>query len=124
MALKLLRIDVNALGDYVGRLSALYYRLGKWTDWPAALNHLRENIQHTWWHRKITYYRAVYHLSPDGDRTEARRELAKLEPITKDESDLDILHLFVDLQFDSQSFADRVAILDRILELGQTIGFG
>ncbi|WP_244662190.1 YecA family protein [Mesorhizobium huakuii] len=119
MALKLLRIDVNALGDYVGRLSALYYRLGKWNDWPAALNHLRENIQHTWWHRKITYYRAVHHLSPEGDRTEARRELAKLEPITKDESDLDILHLFVDLQFDSQSFADRIAILDRILQLGQ-----
>lgn len=119
MALKLLRIDVNALGDYIGRLSALYYRLRLWSEWPAALDHLRENIQHPWWYRKIAYYRAVYHLSPEGDRTEARRELAKLEPVTKDENDLDILHLFVDLEFDSQSFADRIAILDRIVELGK-----
>lgn len=119
MALNMLRIDVNALGDYVGRLSALYYRLGLWNGWPAALDHLRENIQHPWWHRKITYYRAIHHLSPEGDRIEARRELAKLEPITKDENDLDLLHLFVDLQFDSQSFADRIVILDRILDLGE-----
>lgn len=119
MALELLRIDINALGEYVGRLSALYYRLGLWKDWIQALDHLRENIQHPFWYRKITYYRAVYHLSPEGNRTEARRELAKLEPITNSEEDLDILHLFVDLEFDRLSFADRIAILDRILELGE-----
>lgn len=119
MALKLLRIDVNALGEYVGRLSALYYRLGLWKDWPQVLDGLQGNIQHPWWQRKITYYRSVYHLAPDGDRTEGRRELAKLGPITMDEEDLDILHLFVDLEFGNQSFADRVAILDRILVIGE-----
>lgn len=117
--LKLLRIDVNALGDYVGRLSALYYRLGIWQEWPTALDSLRANIQHPEWYRKIGYYRAVYHLSPDGSRTEARRELTKLEPVTKDEYDLDILHLFIDLEFDNQSFADRISIIDRVLELGE-----
>lgn len=40
MALELLRIDVNALAEYVGRLSALYYRLGLWQDWQQALNAL------------------------------------------------------------------------------------
>lgn len=119
MALKLLRIDVNALGDYVGRLSSLYFRLGLWKDWPAALDRLRANIQHPWWHKKIAYYRAVYHLAPDGDRVEARRELAKAGPVTKDEADLDLLHLYVDLEFDDQPFAARIAILDRILALGE-----
>ena len=119
MVLELLRIDVNALGDYVGRLSSLYFRLGLWNDWLAALDRLRTNIQHPWWHKKIAYYRAVYHLAPGGDRTEARRELAKAGPITKDEADLDLLHLYVDLEFDDQPFAARIAILDHILALGE-----
>jgi hypothetical protein len=119
MALQLLRIDVNALGDYVDRLSSLYFRLGLWKDWPIALDRLRANIQHPWWHRKIAYYRAIYYLAPDGDRTEARRELAKAGPVTKDEADLDLLQLYVDLEFDDQPFGVRIAILDRILVLGE-----
>jgi hypothetical protein len=119
MALELLRIDVNALGEYVGRLSSLNLRLGLWKDWPAALERLRVNIQHPWWYKKIAYYRALYHLAPDGDRTKARRELAKAGPITKDEADLDLLHLYVDIEFDDQPFAARIAVLDRILALGE-----
>jgi len=117
-ALKLLRIDVNALGAYVDRLFSLYVRLGLWKEWPAALELLRTNILHPWWQRKIAYYRALYHLAPDGDRTEARRELAKAGPITSDEEDIDLLHIYVDLEFDDQPFAARIAILDRILALG------
>lgn len=119
MALKLLRVDVDALGDYVGRLSSLYYRLGLWEDWPAALVQLRENIQHPWWQRKIGYYSAVYHLAPGGDRTVARRELSKLAPITHDEDDLDVLHLFVDLELSELPFSERIAILDRVLSLSK-----
>ena len=37
----------------------------------------------------------------------------------KDETDLDLLHLYVDLEFDDQPFAARIAILDRILALGE-----
>ena len=74
---------------------------------------------HPWWHKKIAYYRAMYHLAPGGDRTEARREFAKPGPITKDEDDLDLLHLYVDLEFDDPPFAARIAILDRILALGE-----
>lgn len=117
MALEILRIDVNALGDYIGRLSSLYLWLGLWKDWPAALERLRENIQHPWWYKKIAYYRAVYHLAPDGDRMEARRELAKAGEVTKEEADLDLLHLYVDLEFDDLPFAARIAMLDRILTL-------
>ena len=43
----------------------------------------------------------------------------KQVPVTKDEADLDLLHLYVDLEFDDPPFAARIAILDRILALGE-----
>ncbi|KJC57525.1 hypothetical protein UP10_28510 [Bradyrhizobium sp. LTSPM299] len=108
---------MNALGAYVGRLSWLYLRLGLWKDWPAVLDRLRSNIQHPSWYKKIAYHRAFYHLSPGGDREKARQELAKAGPITKKEDDLELLQLYVDLEFDDLPFAARIEILDRILEL-------
>ncbi|MHC2282892.1 tetratricopeptide (TPR) repeat protein [Bradyrhizobium diazoefficiens] len=114
---KLLRIDVNSLGSYVGRLSSLYFHLGLWKDWPAVLDRLRGNIQHPHWYRKITYYLAFHHVGPDGDREKARKELAKVGPITKKEDDLELLQLYVELEFDELPFAARIEILDRILEL-------
>lgn len=117
VGLQLLRIDVNALGAYVGRLSSLYFHLGLWKDWPAVLDRLRTNIQHPAWYRKIAYYLSFYYLSPGGDRAKARQELAKAGPITKKEEDLELLQLYVDLEFDDLPFAARMEILDRILEL-------
>jgi tetratricopeptide (TPR) repeat protein len=117
VGLKLLRIDVNALGSYVGRLSSLYFHLGLWKDWPAALNRLRTNIQHPSWSRKIGYYLAFYYLGPADNREKARQELAKLGPITNKEEDLELLQLYGDLEFDYLPFAARMEILDRILEL-------
>jgi tetratricopeptide (TPR) repeat protein len=116
---QLLRIDVNALGSYIGRLSSLYFHLGLWKDWPAVLDRLRNNIRHPAWYRKIAYYLAFHYLSPDGDRSKARQELAKVGPITKKEEDLELLQLYVDLEFDDLPFAARMEILDRILELDQ-----
>jgi tetratricopeptide (TPR) repeat protein len=117
VGLQLLRVDVNALGAYVGRLSSLYFHLGLWKDWPAVLDRLRTNIQHPAWYRKIAYYLAFYYLSPHGDRAKARQELAKAGPITKKEEDLELLQLYVDLEFDDLPFATRMEILGRILEL-------
>lgn len=116
-ALQLLRVDVNALGAYVGRLSSIYFRLTLWKDWPAVLQRLRSNISHPAWYKKIAYHSAFYHLSPGGDRAKARQELAKAGPITKTEDDLELLQLYVDLEFDNLPFAARIEILDRILEL-------
>ncbi|UGY17938.1 SEC-C domain-containing protein [Bradyrhizobium septentrionale] len=114
---KLLRIDVNALGDYVSRLSWLYFRLELWKDWPAVLERLRSNIQHPSWYKRITYHLAFHYLGPGGDRGKARQELAKAGPITKKEDDLELLRLYGDLEFDDLPFAARIEILDRILEL-------
>jgi tetratricopeptide (TPR) repeat protein len=117
VGLKLLRVDVNALGAYVGRLSSLYFRLGLLKDWPVVLDRLRGNIQHPSWYKKIAYYSAFYYLCPGGDRGKARQELAKAGPITKTEEDLELLQLYVELEFDDLSFAARIEMLDRILEL-------
>ncbi|MES5485469.1 SEC-C domain-containing protein [Bradyrhizobium sp. INPA03-11B] len=117
VGLRLLRIDVNALNAYVGHLSWLYFRLGLWEEWPAVLDRLRNNIQHQLWYRKIVYHKAFYHVGPGGDREKARQELAKAGPITKNEEDVELLRLYVDLQSDDLPFAARIEMLDRILEL-------
>ena len=115
----LLRIDVNALGDYVGRLSALYLRLDLWSDWRPTLVRLRENINHEKWHRKVGYYLALSYLGPENDRVAARRELAKLGPMTTVETDLELLQIYVDLEFENLTFAERMSFLDRLLEVGK-----
>lgn len=114
---QLLRIDVNALGEYVDRLSWLYFNTGKWKNWPAALDRLRANIGHEWWRKKILYQRAVFHLAPGGSRSKARQELAQLGPITPAEDDIEILQLFIDLELRDASFSERTAFYDRILDL-------
>ena len=112
-----LRIDVNALGDYVDRLSWLYFNRGKWKSWPAALERLSTNIGHKWWQKKIVYQRAVLHLAPGGSRSKARQELAKLGKITPTEDDIEILQVFIDLELRNASFSERAAYYDRIIEL-------
>lgn len=113
----LLRIDVNALGEYLDRLSWLYFNTGKWKSWPAALERLSTNISHEWWRKKIVYQRAVLHLAPGGSRLKARQELAKLGPISPAEDDIEILQIFIDLELRNASFSERAAFYDRIIEL-------
>lgn len=117
---ELLRIDVNALGAYVDRLSWLYFNTGKWKSWPATLDRLSANIDHEWWRKKIIYQRAVLHLAPEGSRSKARQELAKLGPITVAEDDIEVLQVFVDLELREASLSERTAFYDRILYLDES----
>ena len=116
----LLQIDVNALGEYVDRLSWLYFNIGKWKNWPAALERLSANISHERWRKKIICKRAVLHLAPEGSRSKARQELAKLGPITPDEDDIEVLQIFIDLELRNASFSRRTAFFDRILDLDES----
>ncbi len=118
-ALKLLQIDVNALADYVERLQWLYRRTDRTGDWLSVLDRLRDNIRHPRWQRKITYFRALFHLAPGGDRNKARDELKQIDPITTDEDDIELLQLYVDLEFDDAPFSTKLAFLDRLLALGE-----
>ena len=116
----LLRIDVSALGEYVDRLSWLYFNTGKWKSWPATLERLSANINHEWWRKKIVYQRAVLHLAPGGSRSKARQELAKLGPITPAEDDIEVLQVFIDLELREASFSERTSFYDRILDLDES----
>ncbi len=116
----LLRIDVNALGEYVDRLSWLYFNTGKWNSWPAALERLSTNIDHKWWRKKIICKRAVLHLAPGGSRYKARQELAKLGPITPAEDDIEVLQIFIDLELRNASYSERTAFFDRLIDLDES----
>jgi tetratricopeptide (TPR) repeat protein len=118
-ALELLRIDVNALADYVERLQWLYRRTDRISDWLSVLDRLRNNIRHPRWQRKIAYFRALFYLAPGGDRGKARDELKQIGPITTDEDDIELLQLYVDLEFDDAPFSTKLAYLDRLLALGE-----
>jgi tetratricopeptide (TPR) repeat protein len=121
-ALGMLRIDVNALSAYVERLQWLYIRTGRSSDWLDTLERLKDNIQHPSWRRKIAYFRALFHLQPQFSREDARRELKKVGPITTDETDIELLQIFLDLEFSRLSFAERLKYLDRILAISKDLG--
>lgn len=118
----LLRVDVNALASYLERLQWLYARTARLDAWLDTLDRLRDNIQHRYWHRKIGYYRALFFLRPDHDPSDARRELKKVGPITLEETDVQLLQIFIDLEFARLSFADRLKFLDRILDVSKELG--
>ena len=116
---KLLTIDVNALGECVERLLWLYVRLGRTSECPSLLNSVKENILHPWWYRKIAYLSALHKLALDGNRSAAKQELEKAGPITPDEDNIELLQIFIDLNFDELSFSDRMRYLDRILSISE-----
>lgn len=116
----LLRIDIDALAAYVERLFWLYSHTGRAADWLPVLERLRINIRHPKWERKINYFRALWFLTAQSDRTAARQELARVGLITADEDDVDLLQLYVDVGSDNMSFAERIKFLDRILQVSNS----
>lgn len=114
--IEILAIDIEALNDEVDDLLHIYLRMGKLTDFPAALERLRSNIDDPRWHRKITYQHAITaHLLDDA--VGARRELAKLGKIGPDEADLEVLHLHIDLNGEHLSMLEKLQLYDRILAI-------
>ncbi|MGR9265603.1 SEC-C domain-containing protein [Rhizobium leguminosarum] len=118
----LLRVDVGALASYVERLQWLYARTGRLGGWLDTLDRLRDNIRHRSWYRKIAYFRALHLLRPEHDPSDARRELKKAGPITLKETDVELLQIFIDLEFERLSFAERLKYLDRILDVSKDLG--
>jgi tetratricopeptide (TPR) repeat protein len=117
---KLLRIDVNALADYVERLRWLYFRTDRSAEWLSVLDHLRENIRHPKWQRKIGYIRSVTFLGPNEDRAKAKIELDKIGAITPDDDDVELLQLYLDLHSEKESFSTRLRFADRIIALSKS----
>jgi tetratricopeptide (TPR) repeat protein len=117
----LLKIDVDALADYVDRLLWLYVRLDRASELSAVLASLRNNIQHPTWRRKIAYFTALSNLGPGGDRKKAREEFAKVGTVALDEDDIELLQLYLDLEIDDEPFSTRIKYIDRILSLSAAL---
>lgn len=119
---KLFSIDIEALAAYVDRLFRLYYHTGRKNQIPTMLAGVSGNISHEAWTRKIQYLTALFELAVNEDRDAAKRELHEIEPITPEESDVELLQIFLDLCSDTLGFGDRIKFIDRILEISEDRG--
>lgn len=111
-----LEIDLRALSELVDKLLWCHIQAKMMDELPAVLERLRDNIDDVAWQRKIVYFQALHALLPDWDRVAGRRELKKLEPIA-DETDVEILQLYLDLFAEELTFSEEQDLVDHILAL-------
>lgn len=117
--IEILAVDIEALHETVDQLEAAYWQLGRLAEFPLVIERLRGNVDDPRWQRKLTYHQAVtaFHR---GDRDGARRELAKLGPVTPAEIDLDILRLYLDIDVEDVGIAEKLRLYDRIFDLTES----
>jgi tetratricopeptide (TPR) repeat protein len=117
---ELVEIDMLCIAAYAQRVAELMSLNGEDAGVAAAIERLRGHVDDLRWPRKIAYLQACHAL-----RTShldlAKREFAKLGPISDDESDLDILKLASSLLADELSFAHSLKLCDHILELSDEL---
>jgi hypothetical protein len=114
--IEILSIDIEALNEALEQLSAVYAQIHRLAEFPLVIERLRSNIDDPRWQRKLTYQQAMTaHLLDD--TAGARRELAKLGPITEGETDLNLLQLHIELNGESIALVDKLTLYDRIVEL-------
>ena len=113
---RMLKIDVEALSEYVNHLSWCYDCLNLTSEFPAVLEKLRSNIDHPRWHRKMTYHRALHSFIKNKDREAGKNELRKLEPMDG-ETDVEVLQLYADLFHNELGFSKQQALVERIISL-------
>lgn len=112
--IEILSIDIEALGESVDQLMAIYAQLDRLGEFPLVLERLRSNVDDPRWQRKVTYHQALTaHLLDD--EVGARRELAKLGPIDVVNDDVDVIQLHLDINADTIAFVDKLRFYDRIL---------
>jgi len=85
-----------------------------------VLERLRGNINDERWQQKIIYFHALTALGPERRESAARRELKKLGSIAE-VNDVEILQLYFDLFHDEIPYAERLKLLDRMVELSRNL---
>ncbi len=113
-----MNIDVEALSGYVSNLMWGYGRNGWLRKLPDVLDRLKINIDDPRWLAKIAYHRAICALWLE-DRSRAAAEIAHLQPITPETSDIDLLQLHLDLHGSAMGMIERIAFFDRIRSLSE-----
>lgn len=111
---RLLEIDISALSELTETLYWCYHHTGQSSDFPAALERLRANIDDSRWQRRIIYFHALHALGPDWDEDAGRHELRKLGSIAPTD-DIETLQLYLDLFSDELSFSDKHELIGRII---------
>jgi tetratricopeptide (TPR) repeat protein len=110
----LLEIDIRALSELVDMLLLCHVQAGRLSDFSAALERLRANIDDPRWQRKIIYFHAMAALGPDWDEPAGRAELRKLGAIEEDD-DIETIQVYLDLFGNELTFSQKNDLADRIL---------
>lgn len=117
---RLMKIDIEALSDFVVSLMWGYARKGWLSKIPQVLDLLQNNIDDPRWLSKINYHRSICALWRN-DRDQAKKELAALLPITTQSADVDLLQLYIDLHGNEMGLLERVGYFNRIIELSNSV---
>lgn len=110
-----MEMDIAALSDYVSDLLLAYKRNVGLVQFRIVLERLRENINDLRWQRKIVYFQAFTLMMLD-DEGRARTELLKLAPFDN-ESDPEVLQLYLDLFRRVLSFGERQNVIQQLLKV-------
>lgn len=115
----LMNTDIRAMGELVNLLFYSYQKLDSMDEFPTVLERLRTNINEERWQRKITYFHALCALWPNWNRQAGRRELKRLGSVN-DETDPEILQLYIDLFGAELPFSKMIALVERAIQISET----
>lgn len=110
----LLKIDIAALSDYVESLR--YYHSKAQIDeaYHIVLERLASNIDHPMWRRRILYLQCIERLGNRRDKTAGQQEFEKLGSM-ENETDPEILQLYLDLFGEQLGFTERMKVIDQVI---------
>jgi len=112
----LLDIDIKALTELTESLLDCYRGLNDYQSFEYDLERLRGNISDVRWQRKITYFQVIASLGDHWSEIVGKREVKKLMPLDE-ESDAEIIQLYLHFCSDELSFKRNLDILDRLISL-------
>ena len=110
----LLDIDIRALSELVDTLLFCHVQANRLSDFSAALERLRANIDDQRWQRKIVYFHAMAALGSNWNEPAGRAELRKLGAIEEDD-DVETVQVYLDLFGNELTFSQKNDLVDRIL---------
>ncbi len=113
---RLLDIDIKALTELTESLLDCYRGLNDYQSFEYDLERLRGNISDVRWQRKITYFQVIASLGDHWSERVGKREVKKLMPLDE-ESDAEIIQLYLHFCSDELPFKRNLDILDRLISL-------
>lgn len=114
---ELLKVDIEALAELLADLHRCYYRTNRIEQFPATIDRLSVAVADKRWSDKINYFYALWHLIDKRDRENAFKALAPVE--IERCYDPEILTLYLDVCPDKLGFAEKIALIDRIIDNAQ-----